>query len=473
MPELIPRSRPPNSGRPKSYTDRSMIPRRLVLALVAASLPLAAQEASDLDRKLSDKIAATLKESGAPSASVAVVNDGKLVFVKAFGAATAETRYPVGSISKQFTAAALLLLQEQHRLSLDDKVSKYFPALTRAGDVTIRQLLSHTSGYEDYAPQDYIIPAWTRPTTPQTILELWAKKPLNFDPGTKWQYSNTNYVLAAEIFEKASEEKLLPFLKDRIFTPLKMESADDCAVPFPYDAEGYTRYAGGPPRRVHREAAGWYFGAAQLCMTPYDLALWDIAFLHGEILTARSYGEFTREVRLNNGDATHYALGLDIGEFNRIPTVSHSGEVSGFLASNTLYPTRNAAIVVLTNEDGVSLIGPITTQIATILLLPAEPAAAGKDTAQVRSILESLGKGKLDRALFTDNANSYFSAQALGDIRRSLATLGKLQSVTRSSESQRGGMTHRGYRAVFQKKTVSLNIYVMPDGKYEQFLIVE
>jgi CubicO group peptidase (beta-lactamase class C family) len=447
--------------------------KSLVLALLAAALPLATQEVPDLDRKLSDKIAATLKQSGAPSASVAVVLDGKLAFVRAFGSATAETRYAIGSISKQFTAAAILLLQEQHKLSLDDKVSKYFPALTRAGDITIRQLLSHTSGYEDYAPQDYIIPAWTHPTTAQEILELWARKPLNFEPGAKWQYSNTNYVLAAGIFERAAEEKLVPFLKAKIFTPLKMESSDDCAVAFPYDAEGYTRYAGGPPRRIAREANGWYDGAGELCMTAYDVGLWDLAFLHKEILLARSYDEFTREVRLHNGDATNYALGLQLGEFNHIPTISHSGEVSGFLASNTVYPTRNAAIVVLTNEDGISLIGPLTTQIATILFLPPEPAAGEKETAQVKSILESLAKGKLDRALFTANANSYFSAQALTDIRQSLAPLGKLQSVTRSSESLRGGMTHRGYRVVFQKKTVSLNIYAMPDGKYEQFLIVE
>ena len=458
---------------PRGYTDRSMYSRRLVLALFTALLPLAAQEPSGLDRKLSDKIAATLKERGAPSASVAVVLDGKLAFTQAFGAATAETRYAIGSISKQFTAAAILLLQEQHKLSLDDKVSSYFPKLTRAGEVTIRQLLSHTSGYEDYAPQDYLIPEWTKPTTPQAILEHWATKPLNFDPGAKWQYSNTNYVLAAEIFEKVAGQSLLSFLKDRIFTPLKMESADDCAVAFPYDAAAYTRYAGGPPRPVKREATGWYFGAGELCMTAYDLGLWDTAFLSKEILTARSYDELTREIHLKNGDATHYALGLDIGEFNRIPTISHTGEVSGFLASNTIYPTRNAAIVVLTNEDGVSLTGPLTTQVATILFLPAEPPAADKDTAQVKTILESLATGGIDRALFTGNANSYFGAQALADIRQSLTALGKLQSVTRSSESQRGGMTHRGYKAVFEKKTVSLNIYVMPDGKYEQFLIVE
>jgi CubicO group peptidase (beta-lactamase class C family) len=281
-------------------------------------------------------------------------------------------------------------------------------------------------------------------------------------------------VLAAEIFDKAEPQRLVQFLKDHIFTPLKMESADDCSVSFPYDAEGYTRYAGGPPRRVAREAAGWYYGAGELCMTAYDLGLWDVAFVHREILLASSYDEFTREVRLNNGDHTNYALGLQLGDFNHIPTISHTGEVSGFLASNTVYPTRNAAIAILTNEDGVDLIRPLTTQIATILFLPPEPPAAlEKDNAQVKSILESLAKGAIDRAIFTANANSYFSAQALADIRQSLGPLGKLKTLTRTSETLRGGMTHRSYRAEYPKKTVTLNIYVMPDGKYEQFLVVE
>ena len=136
-------------------------------------------------------------------------------------------------------------------------------------------------------------------------------------------------MLAAQIVEKVAEQPLVAFLKDRIFTPLKMESADDCSVSFPDDAEGYTRYAGGPPRRVQREAHGWYDGAGELCMTAYDVGLWDTAFLNKQILLTRSYEEFTREVRLKNGDATHYALGLELGEFNRIPTISHSGEVSG------------------------------------------------------------------------------------------------------------------------------------------------
>jgi D-alanyl-D-alanine carboxypeptidase len=455
--------------------------RRIAFLVSLALAPLLAQT-PDLERKLSGQIASALEQSHAPSVSVAVVRDGKLVFAKAFGKAsvnpareaTAETRYAIGSISKQFTAAALLLLQEQGKLSLDDTVAKYFPGLTRAGEITIRQLLQHTSGYEDYAPQDYLIPEWTRAITPQALLDRWAHKPLNFDPGTKWQYSNTNYVLAAEIVEKVSGRPLAEFLREAIFQPLGMTSVVDWYAhqPDANDAEPYTRYAGGPPRPISREAAGWYTGAAQFAMTPTDLAKWDIAFLSRRVLSARSYDEFTREARLANGDATHYALGLSLGEFNRIPTVSHTGEVSGFLASNTVYPTRNAAVVVLTNQDGVDLMGPVANRIARTLLLPEETPAQ-RDTAEARAILEALAHGKIDRALFTANANSYFTPAALEDIKRSLKELGKLQSVTRSSESLRGGMTHRSYAAAFKKRSVSLNVYVMPDGKYEQFLVVE
>src|SRR5580658_7411188 len=191
--------------------------RRCLYLLSLCSLTLAAQPS--LDSKITETIADTLKESGAPSVSVAVINHDQVIFAGAFGeanieasrAADANTRYAVGSVSKEFTAAAILLLQEQHKLSLDDKVSKYFPELTRAGEISIRQLLTHTSGYEDFAPQDYLIPIWTHPNNPQGLLDEWARKPLDFDPGTKWQYSNTNYVLAAEIFERAAGMSLLPF----------------------------------------------------------------------------------------------------------------------------------------------------------------------------------------------------------------------------------------------------------------------
>ncbi len=110
--------------------------------------------------------------------------------------ATPEMRYSIGSISKQFTAAAILLLQEQGKLSLDDAVGKYIPGLTRGNEVTIRQILSHTSGYQDYWPEDYVMTTMNHPETAQQIIDTWGKKPLDFEPGTQWQYSNTNFVIA-------------------------------------------------------------------------------------------------------------------------------------------------------------------------------------------------------------------------------------------------------------------------------------
>jgi CubicO group peptidase (beta-lactamase class C family) len=439
-------------------------------------LPLLSAQ-TDFENRIPAKAEAALKESGAPSVSLAVVADDK-IWAKAFGKANLEqnraadvtTRYAVGSVSKQFTAAAILLLEEKHKISLDDAVSKYFPDLTRAGEITVRELLSHTSGYEDYAPQDYLIPAWTKATTPMAVVDHWAKLPLNFDPGTKWQYSNTNYVIAGLMVEKASGQTLLSFLQERIFTPLGMKSAGFCDEKSPADAGAYTRYALGPARPVEREAPGWYFGAGELCMTAEDLAKWDRAFLNRRILSAKSYGEFTREVLLKNGDRTNYALGLDIGQFHRIPSISHSGEVMGFLASNTLYPNRETAVVALSNEVGVNMLWPLVDEVSSILLLPSQPQASEAELRSVRSILEDLQKGKIDPALFTSDATFYFKA-ALGDYQSSLTPLGKLKSVTRTSESLRGGMTHRSYHATFEKKAVDLNCYVMPDGKYEQFLV--
>ncbi|MGH2897996.1 MAG: serine hydrolase domain-containing protein, partial [Solirubrobacteraceae bacterium] len=138
-----------------------------------------------------------MKARGAPSVSLAVVKDGAIAYANAYGMsrlepptrAAAAMRYSIGSVSKQFTATAILMLAEEGKLSLDDKVSRFVPDLTRANEVTIRQILSMTSGYQDYWPQDYVMPPMLKPITAKAILDEWAKKPLDFDPGTKSQYS--------------------------------------------------------------------------------------------------------------------------------------------------------------------------------------------------------------------------------------------------------------------------------------------
>ena len=291
----------------------ALIIAAIIFATLARPASVAAQTTGPLDAQEESKISKMLAAGGVPSISISIVEEnGKTVYAKALGeaslsperAATPQTRYAIGSISKQFTAAAILLLAEERKLSLDDTVSKYFPQYTRANEITIRQLLSHTSGYEDFAPQDYMIPEWLQPATPDAVLDKWAKKPLDFDPGTKWQYSNTNYVLAGRIAEKASGMDLMKFLQQKIFAPLKMSTAGDCSVDkTPDDAVAYTRFGLGPARPALREAPGWYFAAGELCMTPADLARWNISFLNKKILKPASYEEFSREVLPSNHKA--------------------------------------------------------------------------------------------------------------------------------------------------------------------------
>ena len=243
---------------------------RFALIIALLVLGTAANAQADLSLELRGKIdklaTEALEKSGVPSASIAVVRDGKIVYLRAYGSArlepktpaTSAMRYSIGSISKQFTAAAMLLLQEQGKLSLDDKVAKFIPDLTRANEVTIRQLLSHTSGYQDYWPQDYVMPMMLHPVTAAKILDTWARKPLDFDPGTKWQYSNTNYVIAGVIIEKASGKPLLQFLQEKVFAPLGMTSVANIDEKKLGDTDptGYMRYALGPMRVAPKEGAG-------------------------------------------------------------------------------------------------------------------------------------------------------------------------------------------------------------------------
>src|SRR3974377_1236735 len=254
--------------RVRALFERRLCPAILLLCLSAAVLAAQNQSrlAADTSAKVDEIAGKVLATTGVPSASVAVVTDGAVVYAQAYGdarldpktAAAPTMRYSIGSISKQFTAAAILLLQEQGKLSLNDRGSKWLPELPRANEISIRQLLSMTSGYQDYWPQDYVMPMMVKPATTQQILNGWAKILLDFDPGKKWQYSNTNYVIAGMIVEKASGKSLYEFVQERILTPLKMTSATNTDVkqlPPPHPV-GYFRNALGPLRLSPKEGAG-------------------------------------------------------------------------------------------------------------------------------------------------------------------------------------------------------------------------
>jgi CubicO group peptidase (beta-lactamase class C family) len=454
-----------------------------VLAVLPSSFAQTAPLlAPDLRTKIDGIAHHVLETTGVPSASLAVVKDGKVVYVQAYGDARLDPRtpsqpqmrYSIGSISKQFTAAAILMLAEEGKLSLDDPVSKYVPGLTRGNEVTIRELLSHTSGYQDFWPQDYVPPLMLQPIGADGIMDRWARKPLDFGPGTKWQYSNTNYVIAGVIVEKVSGMPLLQLLSQRIFAPLGMKSVADTnenKLP-PTDPAGYLRYALGPLHPAPKEGNGWMFAAGELAMTAEDLAKWDISMVQETVLKPASYHEMETEVLLKNGVGTRYGLGVQVMSIGGHRVLEHGGEVSGFTAENIVMPDDRIAVVVLTNQDAAEAASEIGGQVRTAMLLAGNPQDPKQD-ALIRKVYDGLQQGKIDRSLFTDNANAYFTEQALKDYAGSLGPLGAPQGFTQDHVSARGGMTERVYEVKYASKNLVIIIYEMPDGKFEQYMIAE
>lgn len=469
---------------------RVKLKRRLqtALALAAATSVYGsaapAQISPELRHSIDGAVAKVLTATGVPSAQLGIVRDGRVVYTAAYGkarlqpnlASTVSMQYPVGSISKQFTAACVLLLVEDGKMSLDDPVARWYPGLTRAGDITIRMLLSHTSGYSDYAPQDYTIPAWTKPVDPLTVVREWAGKPLDFEPGTKWQYSNTNFVLTALIVQKVSGMPFWQFLETRVLHPLGLREVLNLDTDRGrLETQGYMRNALGPLRPATLEAPGWYFGDATLAMPVADLLAWDISIIDQTLLKPAGYAAMETEVKLKDGSGSHYGLAVDVRTRDGHREISHSGEVGGFVAQNTIYPDDKIAIAVLTNQEASSAASAIAHAIEPLLLGEADAALDAADLAaqaQVRAMLIDLAKGRLDRSALTPDCSSYFSSEAIGDFASSLSPLGDLTDFRQTQKTLRGGMTARGYMVKYAAgKPLFLSTYTMPDGKLEQFLV--
>jgi D-alanyl-D-alanine carboxypeptidase len=457
-----------------------------VLSTSAATAQGTNTLSSDLSARVRAVAADVIARTHVPSAEVGIVRDGKIVYVQAFGdatltpkkPATPDMHYAIGSISKQFTVAAVMLLQQEGKLSIDDPVSKWFPELTRANEVTLRNLMSHTSGYEDYAPQDYTIPEWTHPSSAEKIVHEWATKPLDFAPGTQYQYSNTNFNIVGLIVQKVAGEPFWTFLKSRVLDPVGLPHAIDLDTQrSQLEPTGYFRHALGPLRPALMEAPGWYFADGEMAMPVGDLLKWDISVMDETLLSHASYAEMESPTRLKDGLYSNYGLGLSISAMNGHRLVQHSGEVGGFVAQNLVFPNDRIAIAVLTNQEAAPAAGMIARGIAVLLIPPgptqeSTPEATAKATTVARRALVQLQKGTIDRSLFTANCNFYFDAQAIADYKSSLEPLGTVRDFQQRSTNLRGGMRYRSFAVQFANGTrATLSTYWTDDGKIEQFLV--
>lgn len=455
----------------------------LLFTLIAfVTLNLQAQLPRETASRIDAMAAKVMEETAVPSASIAVIKDGKIAYVRAYGhssldpatPAQPEARYSIGSVSKQFLSMAILLLVQDGKLKLDDPVAKYLPDLTRAKDITIRQLLSHTSGYQDYYPLDYVAPFMTKPVTPDQIIDRFARIPLDFEPGTQWQYSNTNFVIAGRILEKVTGASVTSFLEKRIFQPLGMQSPIDLGVQSltDSDAKGYTRFGRSPVRPVRPEARGWLFAAGQLAMTAHDLALWDLGLLEGKLIKPALMDEMIKAPRLKNGAPTSYGLGVAISNDGGHPKVQHGGAVAGFVSSNTVWLDQGAAVAVLCNLDGSRATGLITDQIRPLLLAEREDPHVAEQLERARRIFSQLQEGKIDRSLLTSDADYYFTSQVVADAASSLKPLGSPVTFEQTRKALRGGMTLRSFQITFSGGTaLRLSTFSVDDGRFAQYLI--
>ena len=297
----------------------------LALRSMAALISLAILPATpaQVEHSLDQAAKTALKDGGVIGMSVAVAIDGKIALVKPYGLASARKRLPVtqdsefaiGSVSKEFTAACILLLQEDGKLSVDDKVGKYFPDLTSGDRITIRDVLNHVSGYSDWYPLDYLDSRLAHDVSPEYVRKTYGTLPLDFATGDHYSYSNTGYLIAARIVEKVTGRPFFEFLRRRILQPLGMNHTLPYGVRGRNFVERYTQFLQAAPEIATPESPGWSLGAGGLMSNPEDLMKWDIALMNGQVLRPESLALMVAPRKLNSGAVSNYGFGLVAGKY--------------------------------------------------------------------------------------------------------------------------------------------------------------
>lgn len=376
------------------------------VALFAAASSAAAQRstvARDAFRPRADSLVFTyLAESHAPSASFAVIRGHDtlaygahgLANVDAWRAPTATTIYEIGSITKQFTSAAIMRLVEQGRVKLDDDLSKYVPQFPLHGKkVSIRQLLNHTSGIHSYTSSPAWSKTWNDPLSPDAIVAFVAADTFDFAPGTAYRYNNTGYVLLGMVIEKASGQKYASYLDAQFFKPLGLRQTSYCPskTSDPTFALGYSKGPTGTVRAQFLDLSH-PFAAGALCSTVGDFAKWQRALDGGKVVSAASYALMSTADTLNNGRKINYGFGLIPGVFNGHKTISHTGGIPGFATAETYVPDDSLSIVVFTNFDGESP----QTLVQNLLRVAYDVAPVGRGAAPTQAAAPSLSAADRD-----------------------------------------------------------------------------
>ncbi len=386
-----------------------------------------------------------------------------------------DTPFAIGSLSKQFTCAAIFLLAQEGKLSPMDKVSRWYPKLTNANRITLLDLMNHTSGYSDYYPLDFLDRRMAKSIVLDDLIQQYAGGKVDFDPGEKFSYSNTGFTILGRVVERASGKPLGEFLKEKIFVPLGMKSASlDPRQDLPglvkgYRALGIETHEWAPP-----EGMGWLHGAGGIWASANDLGKWAIALMSGKILDKKSMELLTRARILNSGKKRYYGCGLSVNERDGEVIWAHGGAVSGFHANISMMPRTQSAVILLVNSEHLDD-SKIHQDILNLLL--KEPSSlpvinGPKPIECAKNLVAQLGSGTLETKQLGEEFALYMTPKRLEAYARRLKELGLPTGFLVESSYERGGMEVAMLRILFKEgNSLKASLYRTPDGKIQQFLL--
>lgn len=327
-----------------------------ILASFLLSSVAAGEVASDLDA-----IVSSYYPANEPGAAVLVMKDGAVLLRKGYGLADIEQGIPIepdmvfriGSVTKQFTAAAILLLEKEGKLSVEDDLRKYLPDYPTSGrTITIEQLLTHTSGIRSYTDMPDFTERVREDLSVDEVIALFRDEPLAFEPGVKYAYNNSGYVLLGAIIEKVSGKSYEAYLREKIFEPLGMSQTyyGSASRIIPKRAQGYDA-VNAEFENARYLSMSIPYSAGALLSTVDDLAKWDRALYETELLSKASLDKWWKPFTLASGESTYYGYGWSVSSYEGHPVVSHGGGINGFTCHLLRMPEDRVFVTVLTNRN--------------------------------------------------------------------------------------------------------------------------
>ncbi len=338
----------------------------------------------------------------------------------------------------------------------------------------MRDLGNHVSGYRDYYPLDFVDRPMAAARSSADVIKDFASRPLDFEPGSRYWYSNTAYLLLGAITERASGTPYANSLEQRILRPLGLtHTRYEPKRGEPGLADGYTPLGLGAAELAIPEGEGWIGAAGGIWSTPTDLMTWDLALMDGKVLSPASWKTMTTPRALSDGRSSAYGCGQRIRDRGPVLVLNHGGAVSGFNARNNFIPASRSAVVVMANADWAGGVLDTIQEAVLAKLMPAAdaPVVSGGPAKDVAlDMLRQMREGKVDRSLLGDEYNAFLTPARLAVMSKSLIEAGAVGDVQAGPISERGGMEVSSIALKLGTTPASTLMYRTPDGKIQEFL---